>query len=39
MTAGLETLRQLIAHPEIYEEIDRKAGKLEEAFRGKKALP
>ena len=35
VTAGLETLRQLIAHPEIYEEIDRKAGKLEEAFREK----
>lgn len=35
VTAGLETLRQLIAHPDIYEEIDRKAGKLEEAFREK----
>lgn len=35
VTAGLETLRQLIAHPDIYEEIGRKAGKLEEAFREK----
>ena len=30
VTAGLETIRQLIAHPEIYEEIDRKAGMLED---------
>jgi len=35
VTAGLETIRQLIAHPEIYEEIDRKAGMLEDAFREK----
>ena len=35
VAAGLETLRQLIVHPEIYREIDRKAGRLEAAFREK----
>ena len=35
VAAGLETLRQLIVHPEIYKEIDRKAGRLEAAFREK----
>lgn len=33
VTAGLETLRILKAHPEIYTEIDQKGQRLEEAFR------
>ena len=33
VTAGLETLRILKKHPEIYAELDRKGQKLEEAFR------
>lgn len=32
VTAGLETLKLLIGHPEIYGQIDKKAARLEEAF-------
>ncbi len=32
VTAGLETLKILAEHPEIYERIDRRAARLEEAF-------
>ena len=35
VTAGLETLRQLIAHPELYRQIDEKAARLEAAYREK----
>lgn len=35
VTAGIETLRILKARPEIYEQIDRQAAKLEAAYRRK----
>ena len=35
VTAGLETLKELKAHPEIYSRIDENAGRLAEAFRKK----
>lgn len=35
VTAGIETLRILMAHPEIYERIDKQAAKLEAAYRKK----
>lgn len=33
VTAGIETLKILSAHPEIYQEIDAKAARIAEAFR------
>lgn len=35
VTAGIETLKYLIAHPGIYERIDKQAAKLEAAYRAK----
>ena len=35
VTAGIETLRELKSHPEIYSRIDESAMRLEEAFRRK----
>lgn len=35
VTAGIETLKILMAHPEIYGQIDQKAAKLEAAYRKK----
>lgn len=33
VTAGIETLKILMAHPEIYNEIDRAAARLEKAYQ------
>lgn len=35
VTAGIETLQYLIAHPDLYDLIDRQAAKLETAYRAK----